>query len=33
MDCKNTKKLMLQFLDGELSAEKTSEMNEHLNPV
>ncbi|HNV52298.1 MAG TPA: hypothetical protein PK784_03435 [Tenuifilaceae bacterium] len=31
MDCKNTKKLMLQFLDGELSAEKTSEMNEHFN--
>jgi len=29
MNCKDTKKLMLQFLDGELSAEKTSEMKEH----
>ena len=31
MNCKDTNKLMLQFLDGELSAEKTSEMNEHFN--
>jgi predicted anti-sigma-YlaC factor YlaD len=30
MNCKNTKGLMLQFLDGELSAEKTSEIKEHL---
>lgn len=30
MNCKDTKRLMLQFLDGELSAEKTSEINEHL---
>lgn len=30
MNCKDTNKLMLQFLDDELSAEKTSEMNEHL---
>lgn len=30
MNCKDTNKLMLQFLDGELSAEKTSEIKEHL---
>ncbi len=30
MNCKDTKKLMLQFLDGELSAEKTSEIKGHL---
>jgi predicted anti-sigma-YlaC factor YlaD len=30
MNCKETKKLMLQFIDGEVSPEKSSEMNEHL---
>lgn len=30
MNCKDTKKLMLQFLDGELSAEETSEIKGHL---
>ena len=30
MNCKDTKKLMLQFLDDELSSEKTSEIKEHL---